>query len=78
MGLFERMKAERLELDEDTYRVVVNCLCKAAKLDKVVEWFECCKGNGVVVNAVYYSNLVDKAERLFAEMVEMGFMPDLY
>ncbi|KAJ4836204.1 hypothetical protein Tsubulata_002413 [Turnera subulata] len=52
------MKREGFQLDEVTYGVIVNCLCKSGRLDEAMDCLEFCRGNGVAVNAIFYSSLI--------------------
>ncbi|KAJ6793363.1 pentatricopeptide repeat-containing protein, mitochondrial [Iris pallida] len=63
MAVFGRMKCEGFEPDKVTYGVVVRCLCKAGKLDRATKWFEFCVSNGVAINAVFYTSLIDGFSR---------------
>ncbi|KAJ3671459.1 hypothetical protein LUZ60_007538 [Juncus effusus] len=88
LSLFERMKTEGFKPDEITYGVVINCLCKAGKLNEAMEIFEFCQNErGVNVNVYFYASLidgfgklgsVDRAEKLFDDMLERGILPDSY
>ncbi|KAF9601901.1 hypothetical protein IFM89_023965 [Coptis chinensis] len=63
------------------------CLCKTGKLDNAVEYFNFCKESSVLINAMFYSSLidglgkagrVDETEKLFDEMVDKGCTRDSY
>ncbi|KAI3991475.1 hypothetical protein MKX01_006777 [Papaver californicum] len=82
-----KANAAKCEPDEVTYGVIVNCLCKAGKLDMALEYLKFGLEKNIRVNAVVYSSIIDglgkggridEAEKLYEEMLDKGCTPDSY